>query len=157
MKVVSNTSPLIFLSNVDSLNLLPSCFGQVYIPEEVKSEFGNDELSNAVKVKQISSKGMSLVDLQYGALHRGELEAIQLACEIKADLILLDDLLARKKATMEQIKVMGTLGVFLTASYNGYISAREAIEKIDVLTNEYDMFIASNLLQSIKQELKKIH
>ena len=156
MKVVSNTSPLIFLSNVDSLNLLSSCFGTVYIPEEVKAEFGNNELPNSVRIKQISPEGNSIVNSQYGTLHRGELEAIQLAHEIGADLILLDDLLARKKAKIEKINVMGTLGIFLTASYNGYISPKEAVHKINSLINKHDMFVAPDLLSSIKKELENI-
>jgi len=73
MKVVSNTSPLIFLNNVDSLNLLSSCFNQIYIPEEVKAEFGDDELPKIIGVKPISLEGKNLVNLQYGVLHRGEL------------------------------------------------------------------------------------
>lgn len=156
MKVVSNTSPLIFLSNVDSLELLSSCFDQVYIPKEVKAEFGDDKLPEDLIIKAISTEGMNAVKFQYGTLHRGELEAIQLTHEINADLVLLDDLLARKRAKAKNIKVMGTLGVFLTASYNGYISPIAAIEKIDILTNEYDMFIAQNLLTKVKKELKEI-
>ena len=157
MKIVSNTSPLIFLSNVDSLDLLFSCFEKVYIPEEVRSEFGSQELPKIIEVKQISSKGKNLVNLQYGVLHRGELEAIQLAHEIDADLVLLDDLLARKKAKTEKINVMGTLGIFLTATYRGYICSKVATQKTDTLINKHDMFVAPSLLGSIKKELEEIH
>ena len=156
MKIVSNTSPLIFLSNVDSLDLLSLCFDQVLIPEEVKTEFGNHELPEIIEVQPISSEGMNVVDIQYGALHRGELEAIQLAYETDADLVLLDDLLARKKAKQMNIGVMGTLGIFLTSSYNGNISPKLASQKIDILINEYDMFVAQNLLTNVMDELKEI-
>ena len=157
MIVVSNTSPLIFLSKVESLDLLSSCFKQVFIPEEVKAEFGSEILPEIVEMHPISSKGKNLVDLQYGILHRGELEAIQLAHEVKADLVLLDDLLARKKAQAMNLNVMGTLGVFLTASYNGYISPRLANEKIDILIQKFDMFVAPSLLQNVKNEFKSMY
>jgi len=156
MKVVSNTSPLIFLSNVDSLDLLSLCFDKVFIPEKVKTEFGNDELPETIEIQSISSEGKNVVDIQYGALHRGELEAIQLAYETSADLVLLDDLLARKKAKQMNMAVMGTLGVFLTSSYNGNISPKLANQKIDILINEFDMFVAKNLLKHVKNELKEI-
>jgi len=99
---------------------------------------------------------MNAVKSQYGTLHRGELEAIQLTHEINADLVLLDDLLARKNAKAQNIKVMGTLGIFLTASYNETISPIIATKKIDILINEYDIFIAQNLLKQVKKELKEI-
>ena len=156
MKVVSNTSPLIFLSKVDSLDLLSSCFNQVYIPEEVKAELGNETLPKIVETHPISSEGRNLVDLQYGILHRGELEAIQLAYEVRSELVLLDDLLARKKAKAMNMNVMGTLGLFLTASYDEYISARLASEKIDILINEFDMFVAPSLLRNVKKELESL-
>ena len=155
MIVVSNTSPLIFLSNVDSLDLLSSCFDEIYIPEEVKTEFG-EKLPNAFRIKAISREGENLVNLQYGALHRGELEVIQLAHEIGAGLVLLDDLLARKKAKIEKLNVMGTLGVFLTASYKGVISPKTAIEKIETLICKHEMFVAPNLLKKVRKELEEI-
>ncbi|MBE8232929.1 MAG: DUF3368 domain-containing protein [Endozoicomonadaceae bacterium] len=156
MKVVSNTSPLIFLSKVDSLDLLSSCFSQVYIPEEVKAELGYQLLPKIVETHPISSEGRNLVDLQYGILHRGELEAIQLAYEVRSELVLLDDLLARKKAKAMNMNVMGTLGLFLTASYDEYISPRLASEKIDILINEFDMFVAPSLLKNVKKELESL-
>lgn len=156
MKVVSNTSPLIFLGHVDSLDLLSVCFDQVLIPEEVKAEFGNDKLPEIIEVQPLSPAAKNVVDIQYGSLHRGELEAIQLADETRADLVLLDDLLARKKAKQMNLEVMGTLGIFLTSSYNGNISPKLASQKIDILINECDMFVAQNLLNHIKGELKAI-
>jgi len=156
MKVVSNTSPLIFLNHVDSLDILFSCFKQVLIPQAVAIEFGNSQLPIQLEVQKISKEGQTLVDLQQGALHLGELEAIQLAREANADLVLLDDLLARKKAKTRDVNVMGTLGVFLFASRSGHISPELAAQKIDILVNEYDMYIAPKLLLNIKQELKAL-
>ncbi len=38
MKVVSNSSPLIFLGKIHRLALLSECFGQIEIPETVHEE-----------------------------------------------------------------------------------------------------------------------
>ncbi|BCG62530.1 MAG: toxin [Methyloprofundus sp.] len=156
MKVVSNTSPLIFLSNVGSLDLLLSCFDKIYIPNTVKQELGNIDLPKTIEVQSISEAGKASVAKQHGALHLGELEAIQLASEINADLVLLDDLLARKRATKLNIDVMGTLGLFILSARKKYISPKLAAEKIDTLVNEHDMFVATYLLQNIKQELQSL-
>jgi len=43
MDVVSNTSPLIFLSKIDGLDFLASCFDNVIIPKAV-----NDELKELI-------------------------------------------------------------------------------------------------------------
>ena len=98
MKVVSNTSPIIFLRHAGCLDLLSSCFGKVLIPKAVAAELGTEHLPPAIEILQISAAGQSVVERHYGALHRGELEAMQLARETNADLVLLDDLLARNKA-----------------------------------------------------------
>ena len=156
MKVVSNTSPIIFLGNVDSLDILSSCFSKIFIPKAVETEFKAEQLPPMLESRRISAAGESFVDLHYGALHRGELEAIQLAREVNADLVLLDDLLARNKAKELNIDVMGTLGIFLFACRQKYISPKFAAQKIDLLISEYDMYVASNLLRKIKDELKSL-
>jgi len=39
-KVISNTSCLIALSNIQELNLLEKVYGEIYITPEVATEFG---------------------------------------------------------------------------------------------------------------------
>jgi predicted nucleic acid-binding protein len=156
MKIVSNTSPLIFLSHIDRLALLSSCFTKIFIPKAVVEEFGNQQLPKEIEALDVSTEGKRLVDVEYGTLHQGELEAIQLADEVNADLVLLDDLLARKKAKSRNIAVMGTLGIFLCATRQGHMTAKTAAQEIDILISEYDMYIASGLLRSVKRELKSL-
>jgi predicted nucleic acid-binding protein len=91
MKVVSNTSPIIFLRHAGCLGLLSSCFGKVLIPKAVAAELGTEQLPPTIEILQISAEGQSFVERHHGALHRGELEAMQLARETDADLVLLDD------------------------------------------------------------------
>jgi len=43
--VVSNTSPLIFLTQIDALPLLETCFNQVIIPETVIEEWKIESVS----------------------------------------------------------------------------------------------------------------
>ena len=52
---------------------------------------------------------------------------------------------------------MGTLGVLLLACRKGYISSSLTQEKIDLLVQKHDMYVASNLLEKLKCELKSIN
>ena len=86
MRIVSNTSPLIFLTHIDRLALLSLCFTKLFIPKAVAEEFGSQPLPKEIEMLNVSTEGRRLVDAEYGTLHQGELEAIQLADEINADL-----------------------------------------------------------------------
>ncbi|MFT4202854.1 MAG: DUF3368 domain-containing protein [Chitinophagaceae bacterium] len=55
-------------------------------------------------------------------LDRGEAEAIVLATEKEADLIILDENLGRFHAKHTGLKVTGTIGILLKAKKLGYIS-----------------------------------
>ena len=113
MKVVSNASPIIFLSKINAANLLSDSFESVLIPEAVRFELGSLTLHSGIQTKKISTSGQQFVAGALGRLHQGELEAMILATETQADYILLDDLLARRKAQRLGLQVMGTIGVIL--------------------------------------------
>jgi predicted nucleic acid-binding protein len=64
-------------------------------------------------------------------LDRGEAEVIALAQERSADLVILDERLARRHAARLGLKLTGTLGVFLRAKQEGLIARiRPLIDKI---------------------------
>jgi predicted nucleic acid-binding protein len=122
MNIVSNTSQIIFLAKIDYLEVFTACFNKVYIPESVKLEFNSLKLPAAIEIIAVSDLGKSYVNGALGNLHLGELEAMVLAQELKADYVLLDDLLARSKAQRMEINVMGTIGILLFAQKKGLIS-----------------------------------
>ncbi len=115
MKVVSNSSPLILLSAIGMLDLLKNEFGELLIPEAVYNEVtsrelkGSDEVKHAGWIKVLSIKNNQALFF-LPSLDRGEEEAIVLAIEHDADLVLLDDLAGRRAAMMQGLNVMGTLG-----------------------------------------------
>src|SRR3972149_5405440 len=51
MKVVSNSSPLIFLSAIGMLDLLKDEFGEILVPEAVYDEVTSNELKGSDEVK----------------------------------------------------------------------------------------------------------
>ncbi len=132
MKVISNSSPLIFLSSVGMLDLLKTEFGEILIPDIVykevtsKSLKGSNEVKNAGWIKQCpikNKKPPTFVPM----LDEGEEKAITLAIEQKADLLLIDDLAGRRVAMMHGINVMGTLGFLKVMRRKGRIKNFKAV------------------------------
>ncbi|MFA4646625.1 DUF3368 domain-containing protein [Pyrococcus kukulkanii] len=118
MIVVSNTSPLIGLSNIRHLDILRKLFEEIIIPPAVAEEFG-EKLPSWVIVRPVSDEKFVKV-LSY-SLGKGEAEAIALALELNADIIILDDLKARKFAEDLGLNIIGTAGVILLAKKRGII------------------------------------
>jgi len=154
MKTVSNTSPIIFLSKIDFLDVFVTCFDEIYIPNAVKIELKNLKLPSAIKIKPISNLGKSFVKGALGRLHQGELEAIVLAQELQTDYVLLDDLLARRKAQRMELNIMGTIGVLLLARKKEIVTSKDVQSALEQLIQKHGLYISPQLLNKIKLTLQ---
>jgi hypothetical protein len=128
--VVSNTAPLIALTDIGHLELLRRLFEVVTIPHAVRSEVvsepGNSALKSAIDSGWIRVQAVAdalAVQLLRETLDEGESEAIVLAQEVKAQWVILDDLAARNRAQSLNLPIVGTLGILLMAKDAGYLSA----------------------------------
>ena len=73
----------------------------------------------------------------------GEAEAIELARELHADRLLIDERRGRRLAAQEGVAVIGLLGVVLLARRNGLIpSARALLLRLD---SEAGMYLSTDL------------
>ncbi len=63
-------------------------------------------------------------------LGAGEREAISLALELHADVLLIDERAGRREAEARHIAVAGTLAVLLQSSLRGYFDLPEAIKQL---------------------------
>ncbi len=124
-KIVSNTTPLITLLKIDKLHILKDLYGEIFIPQEVFNEIeaGKNKpyYTNLSKIDWINiEKIQNPKSFSYFLdLDQGEAEAIILATEIEADLILLDETLGRFHAKHTGLKVTGTMGVLMKAKQLG--------------------------------------
>ncbi len=72
-----------------------------------------------------------MVKLLLTSVDAGESEAIALALETGADLILLDDSDAREKARLYGLTITGTIGVLMRAREEGKLSSfKEVLERL---------------------------
>ena len=153
MKIVLNTSPIIFLGKVNCLHLLSHCATDISVPEDVKSELGDYSLPSFMRLETLSATGAAYVSGALGQLHRGELAAMVLAQETQADFVILDDLLARKKAQRLKLKVMGTLGLLLLMAKSSTLTPLQVLQHINELTGQHGMYLSPLLMEQIRQRL----
>lgn len=91
------------------------------------------------------------VRLLNGTLGEGESEAIALAVERKAAVLLLDDKAARRAASQLKLSMLGTVGILLWAYQTGRIdNLRQEIER---LQNKGGFHLADNVITAILQSV----
>jgi predicted nucleic acid-binding protein len=146
MIVVSDTSAISSLLVVGQLDLLSVLFGVVTIPVAVHSELlvVFPELPAWIRVEGVSD--LTAVTNFRMELDAGEAEAIQLAKELRADRLLIDDRKGRSIAEEQGIKVIGLLGVILLAKSQGLIPlARPVVRRLQI---EAEFFLSDEVMEN---------
>ena len=138
MIVVSDTTPLITLLKADQLDILGKLFGEVFIPEAVYSEVTGNEsfkeeadiIRNAsfIQIVKVQNESNVLFLQRATGLDLGESEAIIYADEIKADILLMDEVAGRRVAQNMNIPITGSIGVLIRAYQSEIITESEADE-----------------------------
>jgi hypothetical protein len=132
--VVSDTSPILNLARIGRLGLLPSLYKQVLIPSAVFEELraskrdlppAIDLASEAWLIVASASNQQRVQELR--ADLDPEAEAIVLAIERRADLLLVDERRARRTATDAGLTVTGLLGVVTRAKRAGLIDLAKPV------------------------------
>ena len=150
MIVVSDTSPINYLVLIGEIELLPQLFGQVIIPQAVLVELQKQGTPKTVKdwvnnyPDWLKVQKAAKID-QTITLGAGEREAISLAKEINADLVLIDDRKARKAAIERGLNVAGTINILESASKRGLVDLSKAFQKLQ----QTNFRVASDLLAEI--------
>ena len=132
MIVVSDTTAITTLLKAGMEGLLSELFGSITIPRGVWEELMafHSHLPNFVLMRPVARADGLLPRTE--SLGRGEAEAITLADEIDADLLLTDDLKARSVAAALNMKCTGLLGVLIHGKQRGHVaSVKEAIRTLE--------------------------
>ncbi|MBD1824173.1 DUF3368 domain-containing protein [Cyanobacteria bacterium FACHB-DQ100] len=137
MIVISDTSPLCYLLLIDLIDLLPELYDRVIIPETIRDELAASKSPSIVQawiaqppswleIRAITTATNLFAD----ELDPGERDAIALAEELQADLILLDDRAARNIASKRGLAIVGVLGILVKAGQQGKIDFPSAIARL---------------------------
>lgn len=137
MIIVSDATAINHLGRAGLIFILPEMLGTVIVPSAVYAELQSDETPIAVrsivdaKPEWLQVRKASLVvDAELDQLDRGEREAIILAEELKADLLLMDEKKGRRIAAERKIKIIGTLGLLERAALLGLVDFRDALNAL---------------------------
>jgi predicted nucleic acid-binding protein len=155
--VVSDTTPLHYLILVGRECILEKLYGKVFIPPGVLAELGHAsapvQISNwaALPPAWVTVATPGTVPGRYDGLDFGERQALALAAEIKADLVLLDDKVARRAARRESMKVKGTLGIVADAAKANLL---DFVETVDALQRT-SMHLDQEFVREIVEEYKR--
>jgi len=123
--VVSDTGPILNLTYVDHVWLLPLLFGELLIPLAVADEL----TAYGVRVEKMpwlirrATAAEQWMPRLGNSLQIGEAQAIALAVQTGAEWILLDEKAGRKAAVAAGLRTSGTLGVLAMAKRERAIAA----------------------------------
>ena len=149
--VISNNSPLVGLLGLNLLSLLRDLYTEVWIPRKVEKEFlrkdpivRREALENAPWIKTVD-----LTDPQTASVHAelddGEAEALALANEHDARLVLLDEKKGRQKAKKIGLTVKGIAGILLEAKEEGLI---DVIKPLLIRLQDNGVYLSESLINN---------
>jgi predicted nucleic acid-binding protein len=155
MIVFTNTTPIIALSSIQRLDLLPALFGQIHIVNEVLEECeagGNirlPELRNFDWLTIVTSTAINSTSLLL-ALDKGEKHTLDMAQKYHADWVLIDEKFGRNMAEYLGLRVTGTLGILLKAKQQGMITSFK--ESITSMQNQ-GIYYHPNLIKKLLTQI----
>lgn len=157
MIVISDTSVITNLTAINHLQLLPQLYNRVFIPEAVYHELadidppvpGTLEVQAAswLEVRHVVNREVVERLQNEVKLDPGEAEAIALALELSADLLLIDERRGRVEADRLGVKIIGLLGILVEAKRKNLINGVKPL--IDVLIATSKFRVSSALYNQI--------
>lgn len=154
MIVVSDTSPLAYLVEIGVADALAELYGGVMIPTAVADELRHPSsparqwFASPPQWLTITAPNSSLPHLP---LDDGELQAIALAIELKAELILIDERPGREAAKGLGLRVIGSLAVLVDGAARGCFDGIAALDRL-AQTNFY---VSPELMKVVRQRIEK--
>lgn len=160
LRVIVNSTPLLSLGAIGKLDIFRQMYTKIIIPEAVyqevmaKQDIASESVQNATKWIDVQSiENRADYAMYRSRLHAGEIEVMILAQqEPRANLVIIDDIAARKTAAYLGIPMAGTVGVLIKAKQKGVIVAVKPILE-DLENNGF--FISDKVKKMIAEKTRE--
>lgn len=137
MIVISDTTPLRYLIEIEQVHILETLFGKIIIPEKVAEELQHPKTPHQVKSwmqappdwLEVRKADLTVFTPQK-KIDDGEREAFALALELNADAVLLDDKYALTEAKRLNLQTIALFTLFEIAAARNLINLPQTIEAI---------------------------
>jgi predicted nucleic acid-binding protein len=157
--VVSDTSPILNLARIGRLDLLRLLYRQVLVPSSVHQELiaslatmpSMVDLGRMPWLLVATAADQNRVRELRSELDPGEAEAIVLAVERSANLLLMDERRGRRIANSNGLTVTGLLGVVAAAKHAGLIDLAKPV--VDELVQTARFWIGADLYADVLRQL----
>jgi predicted nucleic acid-binding protein len=149
--VIADTGPINYLLLIGYIDVLQALFEKVILPAAVRTELSNPDSPDIVRhwtaappqwVEIHRARGPDAVS----GLGAGETEAITLAVELHADLVLMDDRRGVRAARDKGFEVTGTLGILALAGKHGILNLAEAFDRLKQTSFRYPQNVMDEFL-----------
>ena len=167
MIAVINASPLIYLSKLGIIEVLPKLFSRIITTQTVKEEVLQEKTApehiilteifrSWLEVENVKEKSVEkIMALQ---IHKGEAEIIvkgrELQAKEKTTVVIIDDLLAREIATSLGLIVTGTIGVLLKALTEKIITKKKCQALLEQLVTTTTFRLSAKVYAKILKEIE---
>lgn len=133
--VVADTGPINYLIQIGQIELLAQLVEKTVLPASVQTELLHDAAPVAVRTWAANPPAWVEIraakqTIEAKDISDADREAIALARELNASVLLMDDSQARRCAARLGVVTMGTLGLLEVAAARDLISLRLVVEKL---------------------------
>jgi len=162
MIVVADARPLIFLTKLSRLELIPRLYpGEVFVPAAVRDELlappirPDEEHALRAFLQDCTIVRVSKPRSFASAMSRADKATLTLAVRKHADLLLADDRLIRRMALFERVRPMGTLGILLSAMRKGWLAPAATRLAVQALIRSHGFRIRIDVFEEVLSEIAR--
>jgi predicted nucleic acid-binding protein len=153
MLVVTDTTPINYLVLIGHVDILPSLYSHVVIPQAVVGDLQHPRTPEIIRARIAAPPSWCTIQSPHGPpdatllyLGDGEREALTLFRELGADAVLTDDSEAYEEARRRGIPVLRTLGILEEASRRGLLDLLTVLARLQTTTFYAPSHVLSDML-----------
>ncbi|KGE88536.1 MAG: DUF3368 domain-containing protein [Phaeodactylibacter xiamenensis] len=158
MVVISDTTTITNLIQINLLDILPKLYNEVIIPLAVHKELLRFEeqktiINSSNWLKPLEVENNPYLGSLLESIDKGEAEAIALAIKLQPDFLIIDERAGRKIAKEYGIPIIGLLGILMLAKQQGLIENVKT--PLDSLKDEVGFRVSKSLYEFVLSEVNE--